>query len=204
MMMKSLVAATTAAVVFVGSAAHATTISVDVFVTSFFNTSTNAQDTRFAPTTSSIGTLDLEFDPIDALPDGLGTSVVFFDDPFNFEPTSFDLSISLANGSASFDQTDFLISTALVDTGAEDTLRSVDFILLTDPADVAALGPNISDITTDPFDFLRTDANGVVTGVNLEIQTFDDVSPIPVPASLPMLAGGMMLLGFMRKKMKKA
>lgn len=206
MMLKHILAAGSVVVSLVGPAQAATvTHFLDVFVTSNFNTSTGMQETQYVDPVSQAGILTISYDTADAFDNGFGSSSVFLDGFaafFNSFPSTFDLTLVLGGLSQTWSQSEFLIAEATVDGATATELESVDFILLTTGSSRSLANPNISDITPEPgFDFLRFDAAGNITGIELEIQT---VAPIPLPASLPLLAAGVLLLGAFRKRVAQS
>lgn len=206
--MRKFLPATVVAISF-ASVAHAAPVThfLDVFVTSNFNTTTGMNDALYVDPLTQAGTLSLSYDTGDALPNGTGSSTVFLDPftaAFNFFPSSFDLTLSLGGVSQTWSQPEFLAAEATVDLATGTELESLDFVLLTIGGSASVANPNIIDITPElGTDFLRFDATGAVTGIELEIQTAPAPAPIPLPASLPLLAGGMLLLGAARTKSKK-
>jgi len=205
-MIKSLLAIGATAVTLASPLSAATvTGALDVFVTSNFNTSTLSQDTLYVDPVNQAGTLSFSYDTLDAVPNGFGSSVVSFDTfgaAFNLFPSTLQLNLDLGGISQTWTQPEFLIAEATVDLSTGSVLESFDFVLLTTGASASIADPNIIDITPEPgFNFLRFDTAGNVTGIEIELQT---VSPIPLPASFPLLAGGGLLLIALRRKSKKS
>lgn len=207
MMMKSFFAVSATAVMIAGAAAATTVTGTwDVFVTSNNNTDTGMQDALYVDPVNAAGTLSFSFDSGDALDNGNGTSAVFLDGlsaAFNLFPSSFDLSLTLGGVMQTWTSADFLLAEVTVDNATTD-VTFADFLILTEGPSASIADPNIIDITPAPgASFLRFDAAGAITGIDIEIQT-QGVAPVPVPASLPLLATGALLLGALRRKSKKS
>lgn len=202
-MIKRILAVCVTAFTLAGPAAAVpVSFTLDAFVTSNFNASTLTQQPQYVDPINPAGTLTFSYDTIDAIFNG---GSVYFPDFFNPGSTSFDLNLTLGGVAQTWNQFDFLIAQATVDLATASVLQNVDFILLTTGATAALADPNIVGITPVPgflpSDYLRYDNNGSVNGINLELQTVNPAT-IPLPASMPLLAGAALLLVAFRRRSK--
>lgn len=206
MMLKHFLAVTATALTMAGSALAApVSFSLDAFVTSNFNASSGTAETQYVDPINPAGTLTLSYDTDDAFL-GFDSALIFFDG-FSLNPTAFDLTLTLGGVSQTWSQSEFLIAQAEADAETATVLQSVDFILLTTGPSASVADPNIIGITPvfglEPSDFLRFDAAGTVTGIDLELQTLSP-TPVPLPGSLPLVATGAFVLVALRRRNKKA
>lgn len=205
MMVKRFLAVTATAISLSGAAfAAPVSFTLDAFVTSNFNVSSGLSETDYVDSENAAGTLSLSYDTEDAF-----SGFVFLDGA-NLFPSSLDLTLTLGGVTQTWNQSEFLLGLAFADAATATQLESVSFFLPTSDASASLADPNIIAIAPDLFtnggDFMRFDASGAASGINLEISSvepFEDIAPVPVPGSLPLLATGAFAVIAVRRKKKQ-
>lgn len=210
MMIKRFLAVTATAITLTGSAfADTVSFTLDAFITSNFNATTLAAGSDFVDPNDAAGTLSFSFDTIDLYPDLLNntnTAFVFLDGGFNQGPSSFDLTLTLNSIEQTWTQADFVFPFAVVDMDDSSMLEQVGFFLPTSDTTEALADENIISFAPALVDFLRFDAAGIATGVNLEVTMVEPLvfpTAIPLPGSLPLLATGAFAAFAFRRKTRK-
>lgn len=185
---KTLTAA--AALCVSGMAAQANVIPFDVLVTSNFNVTTGTNVSDYVGTTGS-GTYDSG-----SLPDPIKGGNWFT--PFGDE---FVLTLDFASGSETFNSDDDIFGGALVEYSVSAGILDALFDVADDDITTPGVENNIKAPNIVDFSVI-----GVVPAfgqslaqLQIEVQT---ASPIPLPASVLLMLGGLGAFGVMRKSRK--